>query len=162
MNNNHTPRVLRNILVWPSPQSNKGDKTARWMLRTWKTINGHSRESALAVQYLVRRGLRRSQGIPSSCRVIVKEVVKRSQFIQDVPPPPAHRQPIMSMQNLPHCYRIWEAHGNAIRSSIWPLQASRGTATLRTKPLDQSFKDDKKRFSIVMTSLRAVQIDSSQ
>jgi hypothetical protein len=50
-------------------------------------------------------------------------------FILDHTPPSTINQSCP-----PHCYKIWEAHGEAVRSSIWPLHASRGSAIVSQPP----------------------------
>ena len=61
-------------------------------------------------------------------------------FILDLPPSPTVNQSCQcgAIQSLPHCYKIREAHRAAVRSSIWPLSASRGAAIASHHPYGAS------------------------
>jgi hypothetical protein len=50
-------------------------------------------------------------------------------FIQDLPPPPTVNQSCQcwAIRSPLHCYNIWEAHSNAVQSTIWPLRAFGGS-----------------------------------
>lgn len=39
-----------------------------------------------------------------------------------------YHQPIMPIRSPPHWYKMWEAHGDVVRSLIWPLCSSGGSA----------------------------------
>ena len=69
----------------------------------------------------------------SSAELLSSEFV----LILDVPPPPTVNQSCQcgATQSPPHCYRIWEVHGDAIRSSIWPLEALQLRQTLHMELL---------------------------
>jgi hypothetical protein len=52
-------------------------------------------------------------------------------FIQDVLPPPTINQSCWcgAIQCPLYCYNIREAHGDALQSSIWPLETHNGVTT---------------------------------
>ena len=57
-------------------------------------------------------------------------------FTQDVTPPPTVNQSCQrrAKQSPLHCYKIWEAHGDAVQSSTWPLHASSGGSAITSHP----------------------------
>jgi hypothetical protein len=81
--------------------------------------------SALAMQHLGWYNLSRSQTIHTFCAL----------WSKDVPPPPTVNQSWQcgAIPSPLHCNNIWEAHGDVVQNSIWPLHAS-GSSLIALSP----------------------------